>query len=345
MKSNGKRKGFFSQKICIHKMILRSTSILLWSVTSIPESQQQPDIWSTNAVESTSEQLRSSRKKRRRWARVHSNTLGYEFVYTKLEINTKIQGLGQAEGRTWAWYHHRYCSLEVRGLHCIKRMFNKMQNHLRPPNTMWPSLTPLAIVISSRTWSQVYLTDFDESYKGSHSLRDFPSRLRCLGCGLRYWWIRGRHLQEWSNPRTCSARSNLGCETTHRCMQQGLHLYILDRINIHYLLRWTPPSHHSLRPVMRKSRMRCQTSSRRLATIRPLSHSFPSPDSMATTCWSRRTGCHGSKDGPLNARRAMPTGRLCWKLWMQLFRHQGQPTSHYAFHFRTSTRSEVLQKD
>merc|ERR1712130_816986 len=53
------------------------TSTLSSSVTSTPESRPRPAISSTNAVASTSERLKSSKRKPKKWAKAHSSTRGF----------------------------------------------------------------------------------------------------------------------------------------------------------------------------------------------------------------------------------------------------------------------------
>merc|ERR1712012_821057 len=68
--------------------------------------------------------------------------------------------------------------------------------------------------------------------------------------------------------------------------------------------RWTPPSHPTARPVLRRSRRKSPPTLRRsVTTPRPLPLS-PSLDGTETTCWRPLPTWDGSRDG----RRRVPRG-------------------------------------
>merc|ERR1711970_525522 len=108
--------------------------------------------------------------------------------------------------------------------------------------------------------------------------------------------------------------------------------------------RWTPPSLHTARLGLRKSRRKSLASSRRLDTTLLLSHSSPSLDGTETTCCRPAQTCPGTRDGMLSARKARPAEPLCSRLLTLSSHHRDLQTSLLGFPSRMFTKLEVLEQ-
>merc|ERR1719317_1390000 len=108
--------------------------------------------------------------------------------------------------------------------------------------------------------------------------------------------------------------------------------------------RWTPPSPHTARLGLRKSRRKSLASSRRSDTIQLLSHSSPSPAGTEITCCRPAPICPGTRDGTLSARKARPVVPLCSKLLIPSSHQRDLQTSLLGSPFRMSTKLEVLEQ-
>ena len=109
---------------------------------------------------------------------------GQRFVQVRL-------GIGQAEGRARAWYHHRYRPVEVRD-------FALLRNDHRCPRT--------------------------QRFHQEHDHWNIAGWLRGVDRSRRYRWIRSRYLEERTDPRARSSRFHSWREAAYRwCQQDGFH--------------------------------------------------------------------------------------------------------------------------